>query len=167
MVVRITEVEAYAGTSDPASHAYAGPTPRNRVMFGPAGWLYVYRLHGHHCCNIVCGPDGQAAAVLIRGGEVVAGAAEARQRRGDLPAARLARGPGCLTRALGITMADADTDLLAPSGTVRLYARTREPGDISTGPRVGVSRAADEPRRLWLTGDPTVSAYRRSPRAGR
>lgn len=165
VVVRITEVEAYAGASDPASHAYAGPTARNRVMFGPAGFLYVYRLHGHHCCNVICGPDGEAAGVLIRAGEVVAGLEQARARRGDLPAYRLARGPGCLTRALGITMAEADCDLLTPDAPVRLLARPATPAAVSSGPRVGVSRAADEPNRLWLTGDPTVSAYRRSPRA--
>src|SRR3954469_11215965 len=96
VTVRLTEVEAYSGQGDdPASHAHRGPTARNTVMFGPAGHLYLYRIYGIHlCANVVCGPAGQAAAVLLRAGEVIEGADLARTRR---PGARtdrhLAAGP--------------------------------------------------------------------------
>ena len=164
VTVRITEVEAYAGPDDPASHAYMR-TARSEIMYGPAGRLYVYRIHGHHCANVVYGPEGSASAVLLRAGEVVAGEELAFARR---PAARtsahLARGPGNLTRALGITMADLDTDL-AGAGPVRFDAIESSPLTIESGPRVGVRRAADRPWRHWIADDPTVSAYRRHPKA--
>ena len=149
----------------PASHAFRGPTDRNRVMFGPPGRLYTYRLHGHTCANIVVSPPRQANAVLVRAGHVVAGIDTARERRGGISRdERLARGPGNLCQALGITMADAGAELLAADGSVRL-GRGVAVTSISSGPRVGVSRAADLPWRFWITGDRTVSAYRRSPRA--
>jgi DNA-3-methyladenine glycosylase len=164
--VRLSEVEAYAGTEDPASHAYRGPTPRTEVMFGPPGFLYVYFTYGMHwCCNVVTGADGHASAVLLRAGRVVEGVELARTRRGPKVADRaLARGPATLTQALGITGADDGADLLAGSAL-----RLEPPADaaqaaVSSGPRVGVSRAADVPWRFWITGDDTVSAYKRSPR---
>lgn len=164
VAVRLTEVEAYAGEHDPASHAWRGPTPRTQVMFGPAGHLYVYRSMGlHFCANIVCGPDGEAAAVLLRAGEVVDGVETARARRGGVPDVRLARGPGCLGQALGLTTADSGAPL--DGSRVALAAREHVPARIRSGPRVGISRAADTPWRFWLDGDPTVSAYRRSPGA--
>jgi DNA-3-methyladenine glycosylase len=165
VTVELTEVEAYAGEADPASHAYRGRTARNAVMFGPAGRLYVYRSHGiHWCANLVTGPDGQASAVLLRAGRVVEGVALARARRGAGVSDRsLARGPGCLTQALGIDGGHGGTDLL-DGGTLRLEPGDSEPGPVSTGPRVGVTRAADRPWRLWVSGDETVSAYRRSQR---
>ncbi|OYO00996.1 DNA-3-methyladenine glycosylase [Propionibacteriaceae bacterium ES.041] len=165
VAVRITEVEAYEGQDDPASHAWRGPSRRNAVMFGPAGHLYTYQMHGHVCCNVVSSPAGVANAVLIRAGRVIDGIEVARERRGpSVRDAWLARGPGCLTRALGITMADGDTDLFDPRSAVRL-----EPGDpvgpdpirLRSGPRVGVSRAAEEPLRFWLADEPSVSAYKR------
>lgn len=159
VAVRITEVEAYEGVADPASHAYKGLSQRNAVMFGPPGRLYVYTMHGHFCCNIVCSPEGLANAVLIRAGEVVDGIAYARERRPGVPDHRLARGPGCLTRSLGITLADAGTDVFAAGSSVRLEPRTAVP-EISAGPRVGVPRAIEEPWRFWISGDRTVSAYR-------
>lgn len=161
VAVRITEVEAYAGLADPASHAYRGLTPRTTTMFGPAGRLYVYLSHGiHHCCNVVCGPDGEAAAVLVRAGEVVEGERDARTRRGDVAHPRLARGPGNLCRALGIDLGHDGVELT--SGPVRLeLAEPLSRTAIATGPRVGVSSAADRPWRFWVAADPTVSAYRR------
>lgn len=165
IAVRITEVEAYEGESDPASHAYRGPTDRNRVMFGPPGRLYTYRMHGHTCANIVVSPPGLANAVLIRAGVLVDGLSPARERRGGIAGDhRLARGPGNFCQALGITMADAGADLLQPDGQVTL-SRGQAVNAISQGPRVGVSRAADVPWRFWITGERSVSAYRRSPRA--
>jgi len=163
--VRVSEVEAYGGVHDPASHAFTR-TARSETMYGPPWQLYVYRSYGMHwCANIVTGPTEQAAAVLVRAGEVVEGVDIARERRGNVPDVRLARGPGNLARALGITDADLGTALLEPGG-VTLGPAVADLGPMTAGPRVGVSQAADVPWRFWLTGDPTVSAYRRSPRAG-
>jgi len=165
VAVRLTEVEAYAGPADPASHAFRGPTPRAAVMFGPAGHIYVYLSHGiWHCVNLVCGPDGQAAAVLLRAGEVVAGLDVARARRGPVSDVRLARGPGCLGRALGLTVADSGRPL---GEGLELEPRSGPAPLVRSGPRVGVTQAADVPWRFWIDGDPTVSLYKRSPRAAR
>ncbi|MFT3899194.1 MAG: DNA-3-methyladenine glycosylase [Gordonia sp. (in: high G+C Gram-positive bacteria)] len=162
----ITEVEAYDGVHDPASHAFTR-TPRSEIMYGPPWRLYVYRIHGHHCANVVTGPTEHASAVLIRAGRIVDGIEIARDRR---PTAHdddaLARGPGNLTRALGITIDDLGADLLDPAPVALDRPGAPVPADrISSGPRVGVRLAADEPWRFWLTGEPSVSAYRRHPRA--
>jgi DNA-3-methyladenine glycosylase len=164
--VRITEVEAYGGIDDPASHAFTR-TPRSEIMYGPPWRLYVYRSYGmHFCANVVTGPTDRAAAVLIRAGEVVEGIETARARRVGVKDVALARGPGNLARALGLTLDDLGTDLLTDDG-IRLGAESAGDVPITAGPRVGVSKAADVPWRFWITGDPTVSAYRRSPRADR
>ncbi len=165
VTVRITEVEAYAGTAgDPASHAHRGRTPRNAVMFGPAGRAYVYFTYGMHwCVNVVTGPDGEAWAVLLRAGEVVDGLDLARARR---PAQRrdvdLACGPARLCVALGIDRSVYGADLLG-DGPVRLRPATTPVPEaaVAAGPRVAVTGALDVPWRFWLAGDPTVSAYRR------
>jgi DNA-3-methyladenine glycosylase len=158
--VRLTEVEAYDGPNDPGSHAYRGPTPRNRTMFGPAGHLYVYFSYGiHWCANVVCGPDGTASAVLLRAGEVVRGADVAQRRRGASVSTRdLARGPARLTQALGLGRAHDGADLL--DGAVALLPPDAPPGRTRTGPRVGLRGAADRPWRFWVDGDRYVSAYR-------
>ena len=157
VAVRIVEVEAYEGADDPASHAWQGPTARNASMFEPGGRIYVYTMHGHACLNIVCGPPGVASAVLVRAGEVVAGIEEARARRPGVRDAWLARGPGNLCRALGITRADDGTVF----GTGGL---TLEPGCapavVSSGPRVNVSRAWERPWRFWDAGSASLSAYK-------
>ncbi len=160
--VRIVEVEAYAGADDPASHASRGRTARNAVMFGPAGHLYAYFVYGMHTClNVSVGTDGEPAAVLLRAGEVVRGLEVATTRRARTPA--LARGPAVLAQTLGITLADDGIDLLAGA---EVSLELGEPsGDVDTGPRVGVSTAADVPWRFWVPGSPAISAYRRSPRA--
>lgn len=166
VTVRITEVEAYGGILDPASHAYTR-TPRSEIMYGPPWRLYVYRSYGiHWCANVVTGPTEQAAAVLVRAGRVVDGLDLARERRGDVADERLARGPGNLAQALGISVTDLGTDLLDPTG-VHLGPEPTDEPDVASGPRVGVAQAADVPWRFWVAGDPTVSAYRRSPRAPR
>lgn len=163
----ISEVEAYDGVNDPASHAYTR-TPRSEIMYGPPWRLYVYRIHGHHCANVVTGPTEHASAVLIRAGRVVDGIETARSRRAT---ARdddaLARGPGNLTRALGITIDDLGTDLLTPQPVtlIRPEGRPVDPSSIRSGPRVGVRLAAEAPWRFWIDGEPSVSAYRRHPRA--
>jgi DNA-3-methyladenine glycosylase len=162
IALRLTEVEAYEGESDPASHAWRGVTPRNAVMYGPAGRLYVYLSYGiHSCVNIVCDVEGRASAVLVRAGEVVAGEDRVRVRRGPVPYVRLASGPGNVGSALGLSPADSGVAL----GGVRASLVAGPAGEVRSGPRVGVSRAADVPWRFWLAGDPTVSTYSRSPRA--
>lgn len=164
VAIELTEVEAYEGSNDPASHAARGVTPRNRIMFGEAGRLYVYRSYGlHWAINVVTGPAGVASAVLLRAGRVVEGIELARARRGPAVSDRgLARGPGCLSQALGVTGEHNDTDLTS-DGPLRLVAgQATRP---LTGPRVGVTRGSETPWRFWLPGEPTVSAYRRSPTA--
>ncbi|MFL6181513.1 MAG: DNA-3-methyladenine glycosylase [Actinomycetes bacterium] len=163
--VRLTEVEAYGGERDPASHAYRGRTNRNQVMFGACGHLYVYRSYGlHWAANVVTDIDGVAGAVLLRAGEVIAGVDLATARRGSSGQPRtLARGPGNLTEALGITGADYGADLLE-RGVTWLEMGTHT-GEVASGPRVGVSRDWAVPWRFWIRDDPTVSTYRRSPRA--
>ena len=164
VAVRLTEVEAYDGADDPGSHAYRGPTPRNEVMFGPAGHLYVYLSYGIHvCANVVVGPPGRAAAVLMRAGEVVSGHEVARGRRPGAADRDLARGPGRLGRALGLRLDLAGTDLTL--GPVTLTPAEHPVKGVERGPRVGLRLAPDRPWRSWIAGDPTVSAYRRSPRA--
>ena len=125
----------------------------------------TYRSHGIHvCANVVCGPDGVAAAVLLRAGVIIEGVDLAHERRGSaVPARALARGPGNLCAALGITLADNGIDLLDASSPVRVELADRRAA--LAGPRVGVSKAADRPWRFWLDRYPEVSAYRRSPRA--
>lgn len=167
VAVRITEVEAYGGRHDPASHAFTR-TPRSEIMYGPPWRLYVYRSYGmHFCANIVTGPTEHGAAVLLRAGEVVDGLDVARGRRNQAVDVNLGRGPGNLAQALGITLADLGTDVLDPSAPVRLGPPVEHGQPVAEGPRVGVSKAADVPWRFWLMGEPSVSAYRRSPRAPR
>jgi DNA-3-methyladenine glycosylase len=165
VVVELTEVEAYAGEADPASHAFRGPTPRNTVMYGAGGRVYVYFSYGmHNCVNLVCDHPGTASAVLLRAGRVVSGSDEARARRGEVAEVALARGPGNLAKALGVTVADTGTTVW--DGPLRWRARTASaPRPFRTGPRVGVSQAADVAWRLWLDGEPSVSTYRRHPKA--
>ncbi|MGW0810663.1 DNA-3-methyladenine glycosylase [Nonomuraea sp. NPDC002799] len=176
VAVRLTEVEAYGGPGeDPAAHTYRGKTPRNAVMFGPPGHLYVYFTYGmHFCANLVCLPDGCGSAVLLRAGEVVAGLDVARARRssgrsGKLIADRdLARGPARLAVALGLLREHNGLDAIqdgAPVGRPRqsatlLEGRPADPATIRSGPRTGISTAKETPWRFWIDGDPTVSPYR-------
>jgi DNA-3-methyladenine glycosylase len=159
---RLTEVEAYDGADDPGSHAYRGQTPRNVVMFGPPGHLYVYFTYGmHFCCNVVCGPEGRASAVLLRAGEVVAGLEAARDRRPTAPTDRdLARGPANLCQALAIGAGENGHDLERRPLTLTLPDAPVAADRVRTGPRVGLRPAADRPWRFWLADEPTVSAYR-------
>jgi len=166
VVLRLTEVEAYAGEGDPASHAARGWTPRTAVMFGPAGHAYVYLSYGiHWCLNVSCGPSGRSSAVLLRAATVVSGLETVRRRR---PAVRddtrLARGPGVLTLAAAVSAELGGADLLAGRARVGLRRPPEpvDPASIRSGPRVGVSGAADVPWRFWIAGEPSVSTYRRS-----
>jgi DNA-3-methyladenine glycosylase len=182
VAVELTEVEAYAGRSDPASHAYRGKTARNAVMFGPPGHAYVYFTYGmHFCVNVVClGEEGSASAVLLRAGRVIAGEelARARRARGTTAIAPrdLARGPARLCQALGIDRSQNGADMVSAGSPLRMLSRAGNPARsavlvpgerhpatprrIVTGPRVGVSSAAEIPWRYWYDGDPTVSIYR-------
>lgn len=163
VAVRLVEVEAYRGADDPASHSYRGRTPRNAVMWGPPGHLYVYFVYGmHFCANVVCRPEGTADGVLFRAGEVVSDLPLARARR---PTARrdreLARGPARLATLLGLDRERNGVDLTSPDSPVRLYAADPVPAErISSGPRVGVAVAAELPWRFWLTDSEAVSEYR-------
>lgn len=161
VALRITEVEAYDGANDPASHAFRGLTPRTTVMFGPPGHLYVYFTYGMHWCgNLVCGPEGVASAVLLRAGEVIDGLDVARSLRpGIAKDHALARGPANLVRAIGLGPENNGHDVCAPGGP-RVHARDGAPGEIRTGPRVGVRLGATRPWRFWLADEPSVSAYR-------
>ena len=190
VAVELTEVEAYTGETDPASHAYRGRTGRNAVMYGPPGHAYVYFTYGmHFCVNVVCMPEGDPSAVLLRAGRMIAGEPLARERRSPrrsetagtsetsarnvlpvaarsaLPARDLARGPARLCQALAINRTHNGADLSDPASPLRLSwneseVRKDERPDISVGPRVGVSAGADTNWRFWLANDPTVSAYR-------
>jgi DNA-3-methyladenine glycosylase len=167
VAVRLTELEAYDGTTDPASHAFRGPTPRNAVMFGPPGHLYLYFTYGMHWAgNISCGPEGVGCGVLMRAGEVIEGVEVARSRRGRASDRDLARGPGRLTQALDLHPQHKGCDLLG-DGPVRLEGPVELPEMIMVGPRVGVSVEADRPWRFWIGDSPFVSNYKRSPRAPR
>ncbi|MGW6279345.1 DNA-3-methyladenine glycosylase [Kribbella sp. NPDC055071] len=160
VAARITEVEAYDGPNDPGSHSYRGQTPRNAVMFGPAGFLYVYFTYGmHYCMNVVVGPANRPSAVLLRAGEVIEGIELARVRRGTGDR-DLARGPARMCVALGIGRDGNGIDLLAKGSPIQLLPGPGFDGTPLTGPRVGLREAADWPWRFWIPGDPTVSPYR-------
>jgi len=172
VTVRLTEVEAYAGEHDPGSHAFRGRTRRTDAMFGPAGHAYVYFTYGMHwCVNVVCGPDGEAAAVLLRAGEVVDGLGEAQRRRPNSRPRDFARGPARLTKTLAITGDDNGSWLLGEE-RLRLVAGDPVPARmIASGRRVGVAgEGAIRSWRFWIDGEPTVSVYRlaapRRPRSG-
>lgn len=161
-IVRIVETEAYGGSDDAASHAAGGPTSRNRSMFGQPGLLYVYLIYGmYHCANVVCGPAGEGAAVLIRAAAPERGIDAMRARR---PNARrdvdLTNGPGKLCQSLGLSRAHDGLDLLT-DGEIRLLAAP--PSDVSQtaavrcGPRVGITRALERPWRFTVLDDPYVS----------
>ncbi|GAA1931804.1 DNA-3-methyladenine glycosylase [Nocardioides lentus] len=161
VTVRLTEVEAYAGPDDPGSHAYRGRTARNATMFGPAGRLYVYFTYGmHHCANVCVGPEGTAAAVLVRAGEVVAGTAAARDRRPRSTDRDLARGPARLCRALDLDRRHDGAELASTAGPHLELAAPPDPSRVRTGPRVGLRGAPERPWRFWLHDEPSVSQYR-------
>ena len=148
VAVRLTEVEGYAGESDPGSHAFRGRTPRTEVMFGPAGRAYVYFTYGMHwCLNVVTGPDGVDVAAA---------------RRPRSSVRDLARGPARLTKALGIDGSHGGVDLLDPGSPLTLtLGPAPDPAAVRTGPRVGVAgEGAVTEWRYWLDGEPTVSLYR-------
>ena len=189
VAVELTEVEAYAGQTDPASHAYRGMTRRNAVMFGPPGHAYVYFTYGmHFCVNLICSGEGSVSAVLLRAGAIIEGEDLARARRShrgprvarnqetppqaptrqphQAPLAwrDLARGPARLCQALDIDRSLDGADVCVASSPLRLRPGSTGPAEnprkIVAGPRVGVAQAAEVPWRFWFAGEPTVSLYR-------
>lgn len=168
--IRLTEVEAYLGETDPGSHAFRGRTPRTAVMFGPAGRLYAYFTYGMHvCANVVTGEEGLATAVLLRAGAVVDGLETARERRTTSKRdADLASGPARLCVALGVTLADNGADLVSDESAPIRLELSHDPVAstlLRSGPRTGVSGAGGTdayPWRFWIDGDPTVSPYKPS-----
>ncbi|MFH9422422.1 DNA-3-methyladenine glycosylase [Streptomyces sp. NPDC017529] len=166
MELRITEVEAYNGSSDPGSHAYRGRTARNASMFGPPGHAYVYFIYGMwFSLNLVCNSEGTASGVLLRAGEVLTGTQQAAERR---PKARnnreLAKGPARLATALDIDRSLDGTDICSTDPDQPLTVLHGHPADaaeVLNGPRTGISgEGAVHPWRFWIDGDPTVSPYR-------
>jgi DNA-3-methyladenine glycosylase len=153
----IVEVEAYIGEADPACHAAPGPTPRNAPMYGDPGHAYVYLNYGiHWMVNIVTESRGSPAAVLIRALDPIDGIEVMRRRRGVVARDQdLCRGPGNLTKALRITLAENHADLLGP----RLYLEDRglQLGSISWGPRIGINVGREHPWRAWVSAHPAVS----------
>lgn len=157
---RIVEVEAYRGQLDAASHSYRGLTRRNAVMFGPPGHLYVYFTYGmHYCANVVCGAEGQADAVLLRAVEPLVGRELMAARRGTTVASLLARGPARLAQAFGLDGSLNGADLT--DGPVWVGGRPRLHGPVHASPRIGISRAVEEPWRFFEAG-PWHSAGRGS-----
>jgi DNA-3-methyladenine glycosylase len=152
---RLVEVEAYQGPEDLAAHSSHGRTPRNAVMFGVPGHLYVYLIYGLHlCANVVCGPGTKPEAVLLRAAEIITGHDLARRRRGDVPDVRLAAGPGNLGAAFGLERGMNGVDLLA--GPIRLVRGSRPPARIEQSPRIGVDSAGEwavRPMRFSIADD--------------
>ena len=150
----IVEVEAY-DQDDPASHGFRGKTARTASMFGPPGHAYVYRSYGvHWCLNLVCAQEGRSEAALVRALEPTRGLEAMRERRGLEAERALCSGPGKLCQALGITRALDGVALDEPP--FELFAREAEP-PLAVGPRIGITRAVEQPWRYGLAGSPFLS----------
>lgn len=160
---RIVEVEAYLPVDDPGSHSAAGPTRRNRAMFGPPGHAYVYRIYGlHHCVNVVTGPEGSGQAVLIRALEPRLGRAVLAQRRAPAPEAQWTRGPGNLAQALGLDLSQDGADLCRSDGALRLGFPAASLPDhaVVWGTRIGLGKGQHLALRASMRRNPWVSARR-------
>lgn len=164
LAARIVETEAYLGENDPAAHAAAGNTARTSVLFGPAGFAYVYFIYGnHYCLNVSCEREGKAGSVLFRALEPLEGMEEMARARGteihgakDLP--KLTSGPGRLAQAFGITRArDNGCDLTFSNSGLWIGEDGFRGGKIAVSPRIGILKAADERLRFFLAGNAFVS----------
>lgn len=154
---RIVETEAYGGADDPASHAFRGPTPRSAIMFGPAGHLYVYLSYGvHWCMNVVTGSEGTASAVLLRGAELLFEPDDTASDQRE----RLLRGPGLLTRGLGITGEDNGAYCCRTSNArISFNSDQLVDGDVNRSARIGISKGRERLSRYFLNGHPAVSKH--------
>lgn len=154
----IVETEAYLGQADPGSHAYRGQTERNAVMFGPAGRAYVYFTYGrHYCFNVVCGPVGQAQAVLIRALEPVSGLKLMSNRRKTIDQRQLCNGPAKLTQAMGISRQHNRISLLGSQLFIKSLRVNISSQQIVTTPRIGLSHGVNRPYRFYLRGNVWIS----------
>lgn len=163
---RIVEVEAYVGADDPACHAAAGRTRRNRVMWGPPGFIYVYFTYGmHHCMNLVTEPDGFAAAVLLRALEPTVGVSILAAHRAHLPRPLWLSGPGRICSGLGIDLRHNGADL--ERGPIRVGRGRREMGPVGSSPRIGIRHGRDRRWRYYVLGHPSVSGGRGPAGGGR
>ena len=154
---RIVETEAYFGMKDPASHAFRGPTPRAKVMFGPPGFSYVYFTYGnHHCLNVVTEPESVAGAVLIRSLEPISEIETMKKNRSTQEIRNLTNGPGKLAQAFGITREHSGKDLVSESFCVT-EADEKTPLFIAVTPRIGISKAKPMPYRYYLSASEFVS----------
>jgi DNA-3-methyladenine glycosylase len=161
---RIVEVEAYLGADDPAAHSAAGRTARNSVLFGPPGYAYVYFIYGnHYCLNVSCEPDGQAGGVLFRALEPLQGIEEMAAARdiavnGQRDLIQLTSGPGRLAQAFGITRErDNGCDLTSKHSGLWIGADRFQVKKIVSTPRIGITKAADQPLRYVIAGNPFLS----------
>jgi len=163
-VARIVEVEAYCGPEDPGSHAFRGRTPRNATMFGPPGHLYVYFTYGmHFCANVVCGPDREASAVLLRGLTPLAGLDQMRAGRGARPMADrdLCSGPAKLCQAFGLDRSFDGADLVTGDrGVTVVDDGVAPPAEHGVSGRIGLSVAGELPWRYYVPGAPGLSRRR-------
>ena len=154
---RIVETEAYFGIQDPASHAFRGPTPRAKVMFGTPGFSYVYFTYGnHHCFNVVTEKESVAGAVLIRALEPLSEIEMMKERRLTQDVRKLTNGPGKLTQAFGITREHSGRDLMAKLFCI-IEGNEKETLSINVTTRIGISRAKEMPYRFYLSTSPFVS----------
>lgn len=159
---RIVELEVYLGESDPAAHAYAGPTDRNRVLFGPPGYAYVYFIYGnHYCLNVSCMREGEAGSLLFRALEPLAGIAAMLRARDLAPGSNprlIASGPGRLAEAFGITRErDNGKDLTSPKSGLWIADDGFRPAEVAVTKRIGITKAAEEPLRYIIAGNAFVS----------
>jgi len=155
LIGRITEIEAYLGFDDPASHSFIGKTARNAVLFGPPGFAYIYFIYGmHYCLNFSCSPDGNPGGVLIRALDPIAGLETMARLRGYATVPKpslLTSGPGRLCQALGITRANTNgLDVTSADSPLQVVDDGYRPPTILTTPRIGISKAADRPLRFLV-----------------
>lgn len=165
VTIRITETEAYTGKDDEGAHSFRGETASNRAMFGPPGHMYVYASYGiHRAGNIVCAPLGDGQGVLLRAGEVIDGLDIAIERRGNVPLARLAQGPGNLGKALDFHRRHNGSPITGPEFLLSFHD-LKPTETILRGKRIGLTKNAEATLRFWIAGNPSVSSPR-GPRSG-
>lgn len=164
---RIVELEVYLGQNDPAAHAFAGPTDRNRVLFGPPGYAYVYFIYGNHfCLNVSCMREGEAGSLLFRALEPLAGIPDMLRNRDLAPGSNprlIASGPGRLAEAFGITrQRDNGKDLTSPESGLWIAEDGSRPAEVAITKRIGITKAEEQPLRYIIAGNAFVSGKKYS-----